>query len=322
MNIAIVGTNFISDRFAAAALATDAITLAAVYSRAESTGRIFAEKYNISKIYTDYSAMISDSEIDAVYIASPTMCHAEQACLAMRSGKHVLCEKMMGATLSDFISMRDTSIATGRVLLEAMRPSHDPAYGRIVSLIPTLGKIRRVTLEFCQYSSRYDRFKDGILTNAFDPTMKNSSLSDIGIYPLHVLLMLFGSPCSYTASSVMLEGGFEGSGAIMAHYGDMIATVIYSKITDSVLPSVIEGELGSLTIDKISAPTTLTLHMRGSEPETIDLGSPANNMIFEIEAFRDMVDGKRDYLPHLDLTERAQRIVEDIYATSHISDHF
>lgn len=322
MNIAIVGTNFISDRFATAALATSGVTLAAVYSRAESTGREFAEKYNISKIFTDYNAMISDSEIDAVYIASPTMCHAEQACLAMRAGKHVLCEKMMGATLSDFISMRDTSLATGRVLLEAMRPSHDPAYQRIAQLLQRLGKIRRVTLEFCQYSSRYDRFKDGILTNAFDPSMKNSSLSDIGIYPLHVLLMLFGDPMSYTASSVMLDGGFEGSGTIMAHYGDMIATVIYSKITDSVLPSVIEGELGSLTIDKISAPTSLTLYLRGCAPEHIDLSSPANNMIYEIEAFRDMVDGKRDYLPHLDLTERAQRIVEDIYTTSHISDHF
>lgn len=322
MNIAIIGTNFISDRLALAAAETDGVRVAAVYSRAEHTGRDFAEKYNISKIFTDYDTLLSDSDVDAVYVASPTFCHRDHACRALRAGKHVLCEKMMGATLSDFIDMKLAADETGRVLLEAMRPAHDPAYDRIKAIIPTLGKIRRVSLEFCQYSSRYDRFKAGILTNAFDPSLKNSALADIGIYPLHALIMLFGTPHSYTASSVFLDNGFEGEGVISAQYDDMLATVNYSKISDSVNPSLIEGECGSLTIDKISAPTSLTLYMRGREPEQIDLGSPSNNMTFELAHFRDMLKGKMDCRPYLALTEAVQRIVEDIYTKSGISARF
>lgn len=322
MKIAIVGTNFISDRLALAAAQTEGVEIAAVYSRAEETGKNFAEKYNISKIYTDYDALLSDTEIDALYIASPTFCHAEQACAAMQAGKHVLCEKMMGATLSDFERMRDTSLSTGKVLLEAMRPAHDPAYDRVRELTRTLGDVRRVSLEFCQYSSRYDRFKAGVMTNAFDPHLKNSALADIGIYPLHVLLMLFGVPKSHTSSSVFLSNGFEGAGVITAHYGDMLATVTYSKIADSVTPSLIEGECGSLTIDKLSSPTELVLYRRGETPERISLNSPQNNMIFELAHFRDMVAGLIDYRPYLEVTEAAQRIVDAVYLENGISARF
>ncbi|MDE8707612.1 gfo/Idh/MocA family oxidoreductase, partial [[Ruminococcus] torques] len=49
------------------------------------------------------------------------------------------------------------------VLLEAIRPDFDPAFDMIKNALPRIGKIRRASFEFCQYSSRYDRFKDGII---------------------------------------------------------------------------------------------------------------------------------------------------------------
>ncbi|MBQ7386940.1 MAG: Gfo/Idh/MocA family oxidoreductase [Clostridia bacterium] len=322
MNFLIIGTNFISDRFAEAASEVPGVSLYAVYSRKLETGRDFAAKYGIDKVYTDYEEALSDAGIDAVYVASPTLCHAEHTILALRAGKHVLCEKMMGADLSDFEKMKSCAKETGRILLEAMRPAHDPAYETVLEYLKRLGRLRRASFEFCQYSSRYDAFLEGRMTNAFNPAMKNTALADIGIYPLHAALMLLGEPKNVTARSVFLENGFEGEGVMTLDYGDMLASVVYSKITNSVTPSVIEGERGALTINKISAPTELVYYPRGASAEVIKLDVAPNNMVYEIAAFRDMTLGKKDPQKYMNITEYAQKIVENVYISSGISDKF
>ena len=322
MNFLIIGTNFISDRFVEAARQVAGVNIRAVYSRTAESGGAFADKHGIDLVYTDYDAALSDTDIDAVYVASPTLCHAEHSIRAMRAGKDVLCEKMLAADISDFENMKSVAKETGRVLLEAMRPAHDPAYGTIREYIARLGTLRRASLEFCQYSSRYDAFLAGKRSNAFDPGMKNTSLADIGIYPLHAALMLFGEPSDVLARSIFLENGFEGSGIITLGYENMLATIVYSKITASVTPSVIEGELGSLTIDKISAPRELVYYPRGGEAQKVALQTDENNMTYEIRAFCDMVSGKISPEPYLKTTEAAQRVVDRIYREAGIAEKF
>ena len=75
LKLAIVGTNFISDYLAEAARLSNKCEPYAVYSRTQKKGDAFAEKHGISKVYTDYETMLSDADIDAVYIASPTFLH-------------------------------------------------------------------------------------------------------------------------------------------------------------------------------------------------------------------------------------------------------
>ncbi len=313
IRFAIVGTNFISDRFAEAVKVSKSAEVVAIYSRKLDTGRRFADKHLLTKVYTDYAEMLADTEIDAVYIASPTVCHFEHTRQALSAGKHVLCEKMICTTLADLREIRELSRSRGLVLLEAMRPDFDPAYDKVRECLAALGRIRRATLEFCQYSSRYDRFLSGEVLNAFDPKMQNSALADIGIYPLHMALALFGVPSKISAHSVFLENGFEGAGSITLDYGDKLVGVVYSKISDSVNPSVIEGERGSLTVDKISAPTRLVLSTRGSSTREISVLVTDNNMLFEVEAFAAMVRGERSPEPYLDVSERSLEIVEETY---------
>ena len=318
VNFAIVGTNFISSWFVDAARLCDGVRVCAVYSRKRETGASFADKHGIEKLYCDYSELLSDKNIDAVYIASPIIAHKEQAIEAMRAGKHVLCEKMIAERCSSFLEMKEVSERCGVILLEAMRPEFDPAYSKVRELLPLIGKLRRVSFEFCQYSSRYDKFKDGITENAFNREMMNSALSDIGIYPLHMCISLFGSPKSVKSMSVKLRTGFDGAGCVLLGYGDMVASVTYSKITDSVLPSVIEGECGSILIDKISEPESITLKMRKEAPKEFKITRKSINMIYEISDFREMVLGIKDHRRYLSLTEKVMRVVDDVYRISRI----
>ncbi|MBU0951330.1 MAG: Gfo/Idh/MocA family oxidoreductase [Elusimicrobia bacterium] len=59
-----------------------------------------AEKYKV-KYYTDEKDLLSDNEVEAVYIATPTYLHCSQASLAAEKGKHILCEKPMAITLGE-----------------------------------------------------------------------------------------------------------------------------------------------------------------------------------------------------------------------------
>lgn len=162
--IGIIGTNFISDNFCEAARLVSGAELYAVYSRRQETGDTFAAKHGIPHVYTDYDAFLN-SELDAVYVASPNSAHCPQTLRALEHGKHVLCEKIMAVNEQEELSMIQCAQKNNVVLLEAMRPDFDPAFDVIKENLPRIGKLRRASFEFCQYSSRYDSYRGGVIQN-------------------------------------------------------------------------------------------------------------------------------------------------------------
>ena len=160
----------------------------------------------------------------------------------------------------------------------------------ILSAHNTSGDIRQVDFSFCKYSSRYDHFKEGIIENAFHPALSNAALMDIGVYCVHPLVSLFGMPASIQSSSIFLSNGFEGAGTILLQYPDMQATLRYSKISDSYLPSQIQGEAATLLIDKIQDPQQLTLLFRDGHTENPNIPAVSNNMVYEAAEFVRLID--------------------------------
>ena len=308
LKIGMIGTNFISDDFCEAAAQVPGAELFAVYSRKQETGDAFAAKHNIPRVYTDYDEFL-DSGLDAVYVASPNFAHCSQTLKALDRKKHVLCEKVMAVNEQEVRSMIDCARQNNVVLLEAMRPDFDPAYDLIEQNLPRIGKLRRATFEFCQYSSRYDSFREGIIQNAFNPELGNAAVMDIGVYCIHSLVRLFGAPKNVKAFSTKLSNGFDGSGIVLLEYEDMTAEAVYSKIAVSVNPSVLQGEDGSIMIDYISKPESVSLRLRESARDTLAGGTieklpytpVKNNMIFEIQEFLKLVEKKEadhKYLKH------------------------
>lgn len=307
----IVGTNFVSDWFAHAAKECEGIILAGVYSRDGGRGAEFAARHGVENYYTDYFAMLRD--VDAVYIASPTYIHCDQAVAAMDRGRDVLCEKMMAASYSQALRMRACADRNEVVLLEAMRPDFDPSFDAIKLGLSKIGRVRRAHLEYCQYSSRYDAFKSGIVLNAFDPQICNSALADIGVYPLHMAIRLFGKPKDYKANALFLDNGFEGLGQITLIYPDMICDVTYSKITQSATPSVIEGEDGSLVIDRVHGAKRVYVAYRDGSTEEIPFDYRPDNMVYELRAFRDMLLNRRSNIEYLAASVETVRIANEAY---------
>ena len=314
MRFAVVGTNFISDNFCIAASSAENASVTAVFSRAKESGKKFAEKYGIGKVYTDYASMLCDGEIDAVYIASPTMCHAEQAIAALYAGKDVLCEKMISASYSEFLKMKDAANITGKVLIEAMRPDFDEILLSVSKSIEKIGEIKEVRLEYCQYSSRYDKFLAGDIMNAFDPAMKNSALADIGIYPLHFAVSLFGAPKTISSEGVFLHNGFLGSGVSVLSYDGYDVRIEYSKIREGQNISRIIGNNGEISFNKINEPTYYIIKSANGDAKTYHAPEDKSNMVSEISEFVRICECNRKRGEELlAVTEKTMAAVDGIY---------
>jgi predicted dehydrogenase len=302
LRFAVIGTNFISDWVIAGARQDPRFELAAVYSRQQSTATYFADKHAIPLTFTSLEELATSTEVDAVYIASPNSHHASQSILMMRHGKHVLCEKPLAANTHEVKMMIETARETGVTLMEAMKPTLTPNFAAVMENVHRVGKVRQYFSSFCQYSSRYDRFKAGELLNAFNPELASGAIMDLGVYTIYPLIVLFGRPLRVQASSTLLSTGVDGAGAIIMDYPDFTATVLYSKIADAYLPTEIQGEEGTITLDRVNIIRDVTFRPRkfassgigpASEPELLTRPTPYDEYYYEIREFIDLVEQGR-----------------------------
>jgi scyllo-inositol 2-dehydrogenase (NADP+) len=289
VRFATIGTNWITESFIEAAKQIEDFTLAAVYSRTEEKARKFAQKTGAARTFTDLEELAKSKDIDAVYIASPNSLHAEQAILLMDHGKHVLCEKPMASNTKEVQAMIDAARRNGVVLMEAMKTTPLPNFQAIRKHLHKIGKIRRYFASYCQYSSRYDAYKQGTILNAFNPAFSNGALMDIGVYCIYPMVVLFGKPNRLQASSLKLESGVDGEGTIIFTYEDMDAIVMYSKITNSYLPAEIQGEDGSILIDAIHTPTKVEIRYRDGRVEDVTVPQEKHPMYYETKEFIELI---------------------------------
>lgn len=288
----VVGTNWITDKFLEAALKVEDVVLTAVYSRTEKRAKEFANKYGVTSIFTDLEKMAQSENLDAVYIASPNSLHSEQSILFMKNGKHVICEKPMASNASEADLIVRTAQENEVVFMEALKTTFIPSFISIKENLHKIGKIRRYMANFCQYSSRYDKYKEGVVLNTFRPEFSNGSLMDIGIYCIYPMVSLFGKPESIQANAFMLDSGVDGEGSILFSYKDMEAVIMHSKITNSFVPSEIQGENGTIVIDKISSPEKVEIRYNDGSVEDISKPQIENTMFYEAEEFVKLIKNK------------------------------
>ncbi|MBG9450930.1 oxidoreductase [Cytobacillus firmus] len=285
----VVGTNWITKRFLKAALQAEDFQLTAVYSRTEEKAKEFAGKYGVEKTFTDLQTMAASGEIDAVYIASPNSLHAEQATIFMNNQVHVLCEKPIASNAKELQKMINAAKENNVLLMEALKSTLMPNFLAVKENLSKIGQVRRYFANYCQYSSRYDAYREGTVLNAFKPEFSNGSLMDIGIYCIYPLVALFGKPEEIKATGFKLESGVDGEGSMVLKYPDMDAVIMFSKITDSSLPSEIQGEDGNLVIDRISNPEKVELHYRNGEREDLTRDQLSDTMYYEAVEFINLI---------------------------------
>jgi myo-inositol 2-dehydrogenase / D-chiro-inositol 1-dehydrogenase len=87
------------------------------------------DNLGVERLHHDYGALLSNAEVEAVFLVTPTSLHAEQIVLALEAGKHVFCEKPLSLDLAD--CERVTALATkhpGQKVMIGYGRRFDPSY--------------------------------------------------------------------------------------------------------------------------------------------------------------------------------------------------
>ncbi|WP_295891761.1 Gfo/Idh/MocA family oxidoreductase [uncultured Vibrio sp.] len=285
IRLAIIGTNWITDQFIEAALLTGSYQLTGVYSRSLESAEQFSEKYASPKLFTDFEELANSQSVDVVYIASPNSFHAPQAEALLKAGKHVICEKPLASNYALAQQLYQTARENEVMLFEAFMTPHLPNFKVLQEALKNIGKLRKATISYCQYSSRYPKYLNGENPNTFNPQFSNGSIMDIGYYCVGAAIALFGEPQSIKAQAHLLETGVDGNGSVIFQYPEFDVAISHSKTSDSYLPSEFQGEEAALQVEMISICNRISKINRGGETQELSVDQVSNRMFYEAEAF-------------------------------------
>jgi predicted dehydrogenase len=158
----------------------------AIASRDLRKARQAAHELEISKAYGSYEELLADPDVEAVYIPLPNDLHVPWAIRAAEAGKHVLCEKPIGLTVAEALSLLEARDRTGVKIAEGFMIRTHPQWIGTLELVRSgrIGAVRSVA----GYFSYYNRDPNNIRNS---PARGGGALMDIGCYLIYASRLIF-----------------------------------------------------------------------------------------------------------------------------------
>ena len=293
MNLGIIGSGKIVQEALPIITATPGITIHSLWARPHSLekAQALAARFGISRVTSSYNDVLSESQIDTVYIALINSVHYDYALQALQAGKHVILEKPACLCAEELQRLAAEARQRHLMLFEAVTLLHLPAFHLLqTELLPQLGTIRHVECNYSQRSSRLDAYLRGEVLPAFDPAAGGGALMDINIYNLHFAIALLGQPQS---AHYYCRRGFNGvdlAGTAVLGAQEWGCLCTGSKETDAPSFGLVQGDNGWLRIDgSVSTMSAITLCLRGQQPQQIPLSPVTHRLAPEFAAFDDIL---------------------------------
>ena len=243
MKLGILGLGSIAHAMALASKEVPGLTLYAVASRDLNKAILFQKTYHAQKAYGTYLELVSDPEVDLIYIATPHGYHHEHIKLCLDHNKHVLCEKAF--TLNEGLARPMFEYARSKHLfiMEAMWTRFLPSTEKLIDVMKSkeLGNIQEVNMSF-GFKASYDKE-----SRLFNPVLGGGALLDIGIYPLFMSYLLFGKTHKFQSKVSFSPSGVDIESEIILHY-DTFDVHIHISLMKDLAPNRLEikGDLDTL----------------------------------------------------------------------------
>lgn len=194
LNWGIIGCGEVTEQKSGPAFYTLPHTsLKAVMRRDAIKAADYAKRHHVPAFYTDVEALLQDSRVEAVYVATPPNMHAEYTIKALEAGKPVYVEKPMAVTESECRMILDASKRTGQPVYVAYYRREMAYFRKIKDLLD-----RRVIGEIILADIRLYRSPLTIDKQADKPWRLKAEISgggyflDMATHQLDLLLWFFG----------------------------------------------------------------------------------------------------------------------------------
>ena len=308
----ILGLGNIAHKFANALSLLPDAQLLAVGSRTMNKSVDFGKEFNVLRTYGSYEDLLSDPDIEIIYVATPHRYHLENVLACLKSGKSVLCEKPFAMNENQASEMIQLARSSKLFLMEAMWTRFLPATIKLNEIIKS-GKIGDIRLFKGDFAFRCDRDLEGRLLN---PELAGGALFDAGIYPVSFATMLFGGqPEDISAISYFGETGVDEQTAITLRYpGGQMAQLYCGFNTTTFQDGDIVGTEGAIRLPDFFHASKMNIYIGRELDQTIELSYGENGFIYEaMEAMKCIREGKLESeLMPLNETLEITRLMDNI----------
>ncbi|MDF9842496.1 MULTISPECIES: Gfo/Idh/MocA family oxidoreductase [unclassified Paenibacillus] len=278
----ILSTGWIAHKFATdLAHASNGVAYA-VGSRSQESADEFARNHGIPVAYATYEELVSDPEVDAIYIGTPHPFHKENALLALRAGKAVLCEKPFTVNSAELEEVVAYAREHKLFLMEAMWSRYIPAIVKVREWIAA-GRIGDVRLVKADLGFRSDWNPQGRLLN---PELGGGALLDVGIYPVSFASMILGPHPESVSSTVHIgETGVDEHFSLLLSYADGKSASLNGGIRLTLTEEAhVFGTEGYIVVkDTLVNPRAAELYIGGELAESFEQERASDGYCFEAE---------------------------------------
>jgi predicted dehydrogenase len=275
----ILGTGWIANEFAQGLEQLLDADLVAVGSRTQDSAQCFAELHGIPHRHASYQALVEDSEVDVIYVATPNPLHKEHVLLCLESGKPVLCEKPFALNARQAEAMVKVAREKQLFLMEAMWSRFFPLMARLRSLLAE-GAIGDVQMLVADLSIHFD-FDPADRRYALD--LGGGALLDLGVYVVSLASMIMGPPTKIASLAHLGDTGVDENAGIVLRYDRGQVSTLYTSVrVDSPVEAILMGTKGQIRLHPWwIRPDTMTLTVDGKEPTIIEMPFEGNGYQFE-----------------------------------------
>ena len=176
----IIGPGAIANSFAQGLAQAPSARLVAIASRSDDRRASFGEAHGVAPEmrFSDYDAICSSKDVDAIYIATPHPWHRELSLKALEAGKHVLCEKPAGMTANEVQEIIEVASQSGCFFMEAYMYLCHPQIARGLEILNSgeIGELRHIAARF-GFAAEFDS-----KSRLFDRALGGGGILDVGGY--------------------------------------------------------------------------------------------------------------------------------------------
>lgn len=241
------------------------IEVVAIAARNEEKLQNLCEEFAIEKYYLSIEALLADEQIDTVYVALPNNLHFDAMDKAIDAGKDIICEKPFTTNSYETEKIIEKAKEHEVMIVEAISHRFIPNAIEAKKIVDDLGDIKIVSLNYSQYSSRYDKFKEGIIEPVFSLESAGGALIDLNLYNVAFAVDTFGLPkdVKYFAN---IEKNIDTSGIVILDYDDFKISCIGSKDSAAPMINTIQGTKGTIEIpDALNSFEEFNLEVVGDD---------------------------------------------------------
>ncbi len=232
--------------------------IVAVGSRNRDRAERFATQHGVPTVHVGYDQLVSDPQVQVVYVASPHSEHREHALMAIAAGKHVLVEKSITRNEAEAREIVDAARAAGVFCMEAMWTRFLPHVVALRSVLAR-GDIGKPVGFIADHGQAFaDRPASHRIHN---PELAGGALLDLGVYPVSFAHDLFGVPDRIQAVGSLTPTGVDGQISIALGFGpDVQASLHTTSLARTATTGVVFGQEGRVEIaSDFYRPTSFTV---------------------------------------------------------------